>query len=313
MASITQAQAKLFSRADPIHGIYESAPIADEFIDLLSWVRMTGHEFDEILATFPSFGSASWIAAGGLTTDSPTFPVPIIPNLYDLRRVYVDVLIDTFCENIYTSPTDTDIVQMELDAKLKNVRYAIGNALVNGTGLPAPNDPPHGLITLVDPSQVVGAGNDAPNGGALLLTDVDRLLAKITANNGKADLLVMNLPVRQKWIAAHYSNGTKPIVEVDPATGRKVYYHGNVRVAVSDHIPNNETKGTGTNLSSMYAMVLGYQKGICGGYKPGASGQMFEIERTLVETTDTHRYRVSAQVVFGRFGTTTLARLDGIS
>ena len=310
MASITQAQAALFSRDDPKRGILEGAPIVDEFIDLLPWVRMTGHQFSEIFATVIGFGSASWIPAGGPTTDSPTVPV-LPPNFYDLKRVYVDVLIDTFSENIYTSPTDTDIVQMELDAKLKNIRYAIGNALVNGMGLPFSD--PRGLSTLVDISQTIGAGNDAPNGGPLLLTDVDRLLTKITANNGKADLLVMNLAVRKKWIAAHYANGTKPIVEVDPATGRKVYYHGNVKVAVSDHIPNNETKGTGTNLSSMYALVLGYMKGICGGYKPGQNGQMFEIERVLVDGSDQHRYRVSAQVVFGRFGTTTLARLDGIA
>ncbi len=312
MPSINQLQAKLFSREDPKRGILESAPIVDQFLDLLTWVRMTGHEFDEIQATATSFGSASWIPAGGITSDSSTTPIPLVPIIYDLKRVYVDVLIDTFCENIYSSPTDTDIVQMELDAKLKNLKYAIGSALVNGTGLPAPADP-HGLITLVDPFQVVGANNDNPNGGPLILSDVDRLLAKITANNGKADLLVMNMAVREKWIAAHYFNGTKPIVEVDPATGQKVYYHGNVRVAVSDHIPNNETKGTGTNLSSMYALVLGYMKGICGGYKPGTNGQMFDIERTLVPTTDTHRYRVSAQVVFGRFGTTSLARLDGIA
>lgn len=311
MASITQDQAKLFSRDDPKKGFVEDAPIVDEFLDLLPWVRMTGFQFPEIRVIPAGFGTASWIVAGGLTTDSPTVPV-LAPNLWDLRRVYVDVLIDTFCENIYSSATDTDIVQMELDAKLKNLRYAIGSALVNGTGA-FPLSPPHGLITMVDAGQVVGASDDAANGGPLLLTDVDRLLAKITANNGKADVLVMNLAVRQKWLAAHYIKGTKPLVENDPATGKKIYYHGNVRVAVSDHIPSNETKGTGTNLSSMYAVVLGYMKGICGGYKPGSNGQMFEIERTLVEATDTHRYRVSTQIVFGRFGGASLARLDGIS
>ena len=311
MASITQDQAKLFSRDDPKRGILEMSPIVDEFIDLLPWVRMTGHQFVEILATLPGFGSASWLAAGGITMDSSTVPV-LIPNIYDLKRIVVDVENFTFCETIYSSPTDTDIVQMELDAKLKNIRYAIGNALVNGTAIPASNDP-RGLITLVDLSQTVGASNEAPDGGPLLLADVDRLLTKITANNGRADLLVMNLAVRKKWIAAHYLQGTKPTVEVDPSTGQKVYYHGNVRVAVSDHIPNNETKGIGTNLSSMYALVLGYMKGICGGYKPGLNGQMFDIERVLVTVTDSHRYRVSAQVVFGRFGTTSLARLNGIA
>ncbi len=312
MPSINQIQAKSLSREDPKRGLLQSEPKVDQFLDLLTWVRMTGHEFDEIQATSTSFGFASWIGAGGLTIDSSTTPFPIVPTVYDLKRVYVDVLIDTFCENIYSSPTDTDIVQMELDAKLTNLKYAIGSALVNGTGVPVSNDP-HGLITLVDAIQVVGANNDNPNGGPLLLADVDRLLAKITANNGKADLLVMNMAVREKWIAAHYFVGTKPIVEVDPATGRKVYYHGNVRVAVSDHIPNKETKRTGTNVASMYALVLGYMKGICGGYKPGINGQMFDIERTLVQATDTHRYRVSAQIVFGRFGTTSLAPLDGIA
>ncbi len=312
MASITQGQAKLFSRSEPITGIYEQTPKADEFIDVLPWVRMTGHEFVENQASTPDFGTASWIAAGGATADSPTVPTALAPNLYDLKRVYVDVLVDDFQARIYTSPTDVDIVQLELDAKLRNIRYRIGDALVNGTGLPLNNDP-HGLITLTDASQVVGADNDNANGGTLLLSDVDRLLAKIRAGNGRADVLVMNLSVRQKWLKAHYNQGTKPLVEVDPRTGAKAYYHGNVRVVVSDHIPSTETKGTGTNLSSMYAVVLGYGRGVCGGYKPGASGQMFEIEPVLVTTTDQHRYRVSAQVSFARFGLSSVARLDGIA
>ncbi len=312
MASITQPQAKLFSRDQPIHGIYEQTPIADEFIDVLPWVQMTGHQFVENQANATDFGTASWIAAGGLTTDSPTVPSALVANLYDLRRVYVDVLIDAFSENIYSSPTDVSITQMELDAKLRNLRYRIGDALVNGTGAFLTSDP-HGLITLTDVSQIVGAANDNANGGLLLLSDVDRLLAKIRANNGKADVLVMNLPVRQKWLKAHYDVGTKPLVQQDPTTGKKLYYHGNVQVVLSDHIPNNETKGTGTNLSSMYAVVLGEGKGVCGGYKPGSDGKMFEVERVLVTSPDQHRYRVSAQVSFGRFGLSSLARLNGIA
>ena len=310
MASITQAQARLFSRPNPIDGLHEDLPIPDEFIEALPWVKLEGHQVNVLRVTSGNFGSATWVAPGGATPDSSS--VPTAPaTTFELRRVEVDLLLDSFSEAIYSSPLDVDIAQVELDAKLLNCRYAIGRALVIGAG--GATNEPEGLRTQVIAAQTVGASNDAANGGTLLLTDVDRLLALIRANNGRADVLVMNLAVRQKWEKAHYDKGLQPRVERNPETGLEDFYHGRVRVVVSEHLPSNETKGAGKNLSSMYAVVLGYGKGLCGGWKPGASGEFFEIERVLVEGTDQHRYRVSAQATFPLFSTRSLARLNGIA
>ncbi len=310
MASITQAQAKLFSRPDPIDGLHEDLPIPDEFIEVLPWVKMTGNQVNVLRVTSADFGAATWVGAGAATPDSSS--VPTSPTTtFELRRVEVDLLLDSFSEAIYSSPTDVDIAQVELDAKLRNCRYAIGRALVIGAG--GASNEPEGIRGQSIAAQTVGASDDAANGGPLLLTDVDRLLALIRSNNGRADVLVMNMAVRQKWEKAHDDKGLQPRGERNPVTGLEDFYHGRVRVVVSNHLPSNETKGTGTNLSSMFAVVLGNGKGLCGGWKPGMSGEFFEIERVLVQGTDQHRYRVSTQVTFPLFSRRALARLNGIA
>ncbi len=310
MASITTAQASLFSRPDPIKGMFETSPTVDQFLPQMTWKRLSGHQARVVTVTAGNFGAAAWIAAGGATTDSSSVPTEPATT-YDLKRVYVDLLLDTFSEEIYRddSPENVKVLQAELDAKLVNVRYKLGDSLMNGTG--GANDP-QGVKTLAVSGQTVGANNDAVNGGALLFTDVDRLLNKVTAGGGRADALIMNLAVLNKWKALHYP-GSLPRVGVDPVSGDRCFYHGNVKILVSDWIPNNETKGSGTNLSSMYAVVLGYGKGIAGVFKPGGSGKMFEVERVMVAGNDQHRYRVSCNVTFVKHTDAALARLDGIA
>jgi len=311
MASITTAQAALFSRPDPITGLYQSAPVVDQFVDHIKWRAITGVQVRVVVVAAANFGSAAWIAAGGATTDSSSVPTDPATT-YDLKRTTVDLLLDTFSEEIYRddTPENVKVLQAELDAKLVNIRYKMGDALVNSTG--ASNDP-KGLIGLVVAGNTVGANNDAANGGALLMSDVDRLLNKITANKGRADALVMNLAVLQKWKALFTANGSVPRVGIDPVTGEKCFYHGIVKILVSDWIPNNETKGAGTNLSSMYAVVLGWDKGLAGAYKPGGSGKMFEVERVMVAANDQHRYRVSTNITYPLFTDAALARLNGIA
>lgn len=311
MASITAAQAALFSRPDPIKGLIQVAPTIDQFLPQLPWQGIAGFQVRVVNVTAANFGAAAWVAAGGATTDSSSVPTDPA-STFDLKRVYVDLLLDTFSEEIYRedTPENVKVLQAELDAKLVNIQYKIGDSLMNGTG--ASNDPT-GLKSLVIAGQTVGADDDAVDGGALLLSDVDRLLNKITANSNQADALIMNLAVLQKWKALHYSSGSLPRVGIDPATGQKCFFHGTTKILVSDWIPSNETKGAGTNLSSMYAVVLGYGTGIAGVFKPGGSGKMFEVERVLVAANDQHRYRVSGNITFVKFTDAALARLSGIA
>lgn len=312
MGSITQAQATLLSRPNRIKGLHEDTPTVDEFYDLMPWAEIQGHQVNIIRVSSANYGTGAWIDAGGATTDSsavPTEPAFTFP----LKRVYADLLLDSFSEAIYSNPDDTMVAEAELNAELQKLRYKIGAALVAGSTAAVPSEPA-GLVNLVVAGQTVGAANDAANGGAMLITDVDRLLNKIKTKNGRADLLVMNLSVFQKWKNLFYTNGTTPRVAIDLATGAELFYHGNVRVAISDWIPNNEVKGAGANLSSMYAVSLGWGVGFCGAFKStGGSGKMHEIERLMIAATDQHRYRVSANLTFALFSESAIARMSGIA
>lgn len=297
------------TRPEPILGMRLDQEVADEFVEAIPWVKMCGHQMNVPAVTPGDFGAAVWGAAGAPTTDSPTSP-NASPEEFAPARAVSDLLLDSGTEEIYSCGTDTDLLEMEMDTKVHALQRLIGEAAVKGRG--AGWNEPKGLVTLATAGQTTGANDDDPNGGNLLLGDVDRLVRRVRVDNARRVRLVMNRTVLRIWKTLFYQNGQVPEVERCPATGREAYVHGTARILVSDWIPTNETKGTGTNLSSMYAVVLGWKKGLVGIFKPGRSGAFVQMSETMLATSDQRVVRASANVGFALFAETALARLDGI-
>ena len=57
MASITSAQAALFSRPDPITGLYQAAPTIDHFLEQLPWRRVSGYQVKVVVVTAANMGN----------------------------------------------------------------------------------------------------------------------------------------------------------------------------------------------------------------------------------------------------------------
>ena len=50
--------------------------------------------------------------------------------------------------------------------------------------------------------------------------------------------------------------------------GRRVTTYDGIPIEVDDNIPDNQTKGTSTDCSSIYALQFGFETGVCG-LQPG--------------------------------------------
>ena len=173
-----------------------------------------------------------------------------------------------------------------------------------------PSEP--ALAPRVVAGQITGANNDNPNGGAANLGDFDRLAQLVTVRNGCGVNLVMNREAFQKWKALWYAAGVEPAVRVDPATGREFYWHGDARVLVSQHLLNNETKGTGINLTSVYAVVIDTEVGFYGVFKTACPGKFAILEELAKEGVDQRVVRIAANVGFIVTSEKCVARLNGM-
>ena len=295
-------------RAHCIRAFLEQEPIVDQLLPAMLWVEALGHEHRIVPVTPNNLGLAFWVQAGGATQQSST--TPDNPNVTALARAYAELLIHWLICDVYAGRQDIDVLQGQVDTKLRALQYLIGIALINGRG-PGFNEPV-GLRALVVASQIWGANDNNPNGGSPTMADFDRLVNLIRVRGGRGPHLVMNLEAFRKWKALYTSAGSIPPVRVDPETGQEWYYHGDARILVSGHIRNDESKGTGSGLTSVYAVVLDAQVGFFGLFKTACPGKFAVIEAITKEATDDLIIRIALNLAFIVTSKACVAQMDGV-
>ncbi len=296
------------ARAHCIQAFLEQEPTVDQLLCEMFWVEALGHEHRIVPVTPNNLGLAFWLQAGGATQQSSTTPGN--PNVSALARGYAELLINWLICDVYAGRQDMDVLQGQVDAKLRALQYLIGKALINGRG--AGFNEPVGLKAAVVASQTWGAANNNPNGGSPTMADFNRLVSLIRVRGGRGPHLVMNLDVFRKWKALYTSAGSTPPVLVDPETGQEWYYHGDARILVDGHILNDESKGTGSGLTSVYAVVLDAKVGFFGLFKTACPGMFAVIEAITKEATDDLIIRIALNLAFIVTSEACVARMDGV-
>lgn len=325
MSSITPVQATVLSGTSLFGALVENEPIVDQLLPLLPWKAIDGYEEDVPTVTAATLGTASWPGSGGAVGESSA--IPAVPAAsYPLRRTVRDVIIDSFL--VATRSGLMDLAQVQVDAAVRTVLYAVADGLINGDSLVDPAQI-KGLKKSAPASQTVGASNDSATGGPILVSDVNRLLLKITANDGRADFILMNLATYRMWIHVSRAAGDPPCVgSVCGKWGRictdcidsadlcpdrvAVLTHHGVPVLVTEHIKSDETKGGVGGLTSAYALFVGEGQGLCLTYPARFGDRPFEVIRVFNPQADQERYRIALNVGLSLYTEAALARLDGI-
>ncbi len=127
--------------------------------------------------------------------------------------------------------------------------------------------------------------NMGANGGALTLDKLDELIDLVRP--GKPELLVMSKRTRRKLKSLRRAGGNVLEVNVE-LFGQRVDVYDGIPIVVDDFVPDNESAGTGTALSSIYALKFGQGAGIMGleygGITVESVGEL--------ETKDATRHRI---------------------
>lgn len=292
--ALTKVEAAKLTDDLLLRGVIETIILESPVLQRLPFMEVvgTGLTYNRE-ATLPA---ADFYEVGDTWTEStPTFEQVTT----GLKILGGDADIDHFLLQTYRDPNQLEAVVLQ--QKAKAVAHAFLMAFYRGDSAANPKQF-DGLRKLVPASQTIQPG---PNGGSLTLELLDQLIDLVKP--GKPDALLMSKRTRRKLAQLRRTSGTVLESEVDQFGQRIVSYDG-IPVLVDDFVPDDETLGTGNNLSSIYAVKFG-PSGLMGLENGGITVE----EVGALETKNARRWRVRWYVGLALFSTVAVARLQGIT
>lgn len=293
--ALTQNEAAKLSNDLLLQGVIETVSKESTVLRYLPFLQVVGNsvtynrEEDMPAAAFYQPGD-TWLEA------TPTFS----RHTAKLTILGGDADVDNFLEKTYA---DTNDIEAEVIAnRAKSVAYGFSDSFFNGDATVNPKSF-DGLHKLTEGSQTLTTGI---NGGALTLAKLDELVDMVKP--GKPDLLLMSKRTRRKLKDLRRSSGSVVETGVNQF-GQQVDFYDGIPLVVDDFIKDDRTLGTGTNLSTIYAVRIGQSTGVMGLEHGGIS-----IERVgELETKDATRTRIKWYCGMALFSSLGAAKLEGIS
>lgn len=249
--------------------------------------------------------TAAFLGNSSADTDdsAPTLAAPALE--FFMTSIVGDVRLTDFAIDVNSRAIDQE--QLQRDLKKLAAEIAFWEQFFKnqvGQGF-------QGVTQLVDATQRIEPG---PNGGALTLQLMDNLVALVTEAMGEMDkkFILMNTASFLKYVGLVRATGAE--LQYKTINGMEYCKHNGVGILICDYIPNNETLGTGTGLTSVYCCTLGYQNGgLFGAYPPGVGNEGWVIEKVQEENRkDVCVYRVKFYTTLVLTLIKGLAQLRGI-
>jgi len=299
MSSITPTQAGLFSGPFIPNRYYYDCRPTDQFFDILDFHPIAGKELQLNVIGASSTGLASYAAAvaagGALAGTMPT----IDSRTYELKRIAAELPIDSSLLGIYGS--QNDLLQALLSMMAAAIRDKAKSLLVVGDS--ASNSAEFDGMSVM--ATAFGNTLTASGGGGVVdAGQIEELLAML--NPRKTDgstYLVMHAKAYMQLLKHNYT-----VTEINDQ-GLSVI--AGAPVLVDNFIPTDE--GTG-NDTSIYAVIVGKDKGLCGIYAAADEGQPIQVRGPVVkEDADTQWYHVSWNCSLACYNKCSVAQLNGVT
>lgn len=293
--AITKTEAAKLSNDLLLRGVIETIVKESTLLLYLPFMQVTGTSV--AYNREASMPAAAFYEPGDTWSEAtPTFS----QHTAQLTILGGDADVDNFLQATYADAND---IEAEVIAnRAKAVAHAFSDSFFNGdTGA----DPKSfdGLHTLVPVGQTVTAG---ANGAPLTLGMLDELIDCVRP--GRPELLFMSKRTRRKLKDLRRSSGAVLETGINQF-GQQVEFYDGIPLVVDDFIKDNQTLGTGSNLSSIYAVKFGQGAGVMGLEHNGIT-----IEHVgELETKDATRTRIKWYCGLALFNELGAAKLEGIS
>lgn len=305
MASITLAQSAALCQDDLLAGVIESVIDVNQFYQLVPFDGITGNSLaynrENVL------GDVQNAAVGDTITAKNAATVTQVTST--LTTILGDTEINGLIQATRSGINDQTSIQIA--SKAKSAGRQFQNQMINGTG--ASNTFP-GLITLCDAGRTIAS--TGANGDALSFGTMDQLIDTVTDKDGQVDYMVFNSRTVRSYKALLRGLGGNSVDDMyELPSGTKINAYSGVPIFRNDWVPINQTRGSTTTATSIFAGTFDD-----GSHKHGISGLTAENAAGLnVEYVGVHQskdekiYRVKWYVSMALFNLNGLAMATGIT
>ena len=203
-----------------------------------------------------------------------------------------------------------DQTAVQIASKAKSTGRKYQNMLINGTGA---SNQFNGLINLCASNQ---SRTPSTNGDALSFTIMDEIMDMVVDKDGQVDYLTMNARTLRSYKALLRALGGAGITEVVKLpSGAEVPAYSGVPIFRNDYIPVNQTQGSTTDATTIFAGTFddgSRQHGISGLTAERMSG-INVVDVGESETKDERIWRVKWYSGLALFSEKGLACASGIT
>jgi HK97 family phage major capsid protein len=292
--ALTLAEASKLSNDVLLVGVIETIIKDSPILQVLPFIEIVGNGLTYNRES--TAATASFYDVGDTWTEStPTFSQVTAT----LKIMGGDADIDNYLVATRSNVQDLEAAVIELKAKA--VRDLFEQTFISGDSSTNPKAF-DGIDKLCQSGQTLSMG---VNGGSLTLDKLDELVD--TVKGGKPELLLMSR--RSRRIINKLGRTAGTFLESDrDQFGQMVQYYDGIPLGVSDYIPDNQTVGTSTDCSTIYALQFG-EGALAGLTGPGG----LQVERVgSLEQKDASRSRIKWYTATALFNTLKLAKLVGV-
>lgn len=308
MASVTLAESAKLAQDQLVAGVIENIITVNRMYEMLPFHGIDGNALsynrentlgDVILGTVGTTFSGAGAGKGAATFTNVTSSLTTIMGDAEVNGLIAAT----------RSGDGNDQTAIQIGSKAKSVGRKYQDMLINGTG--ASNEF-GGLLTLAPAGQYATTG---ANGSNLSFDILDEMIDLVTDKDGQVDYFAMPARTIRTYFSLLRALGGASIGDtVTLPSGAQVPGYRGVPIFRNDYIPVNQTKGTGTNTTTIFAGTFddgSMTHGIAGLNAAKAEG-IDVVDVGEAEDKDEHIYRVKWYCGMALFSEKGISAADGI-
>lgn len=305
MASVTLGESAKLAQNDLVAGVIENIITINRMFEVLPFDGINGNALaynrENVLGDVDVEGVGDTIGSKAAATFTQVTS--------SLTTIIGDAEVNGLIQATRSSDGN-DQTAVQIGSKAKSAGRKYQDMLITGTGAANQFD---GLINLCVAGQTVATGT---NGGPISFTFLDELMDLVVDKDGEVDYLTMHARTLRSYNALLRALGGANIGEVVTLpSGTEVPAYRQVPIFRNDYIPINQTKGSGSDQTTIFGGTFddgSRQNGIAGLTAELMAG-INVVDVGEAEGKDEHIWRVKWYCGLALFSEKGLACADGIT
>jgi len=255
MASVTLAESAKLAQDELVAGVIENIITVNRMFEMLPFDGIEGNALaynrENALGNVGVAGVGDTLSAQAVNPIDSSTDAKAAATFTLVTSTLTTILGDAEVNGLLQatrSGDGNDQRAVQVASKAKHLGRAYQHMLINGTGA---SNQFNGLINLCTAGQTVNTG---VNGGPLSFTFLDELMDLVVDKDGDVDYFTMNArTIRSFMVLLRALGGASISDTVTLPSGATVPAYRSVPIFRNDYVPITQTKGSGSNQTTIFA------------------------------------------------------------